>query len=289
MLLKECPAPRRVLVTGVTSPVGQVFLKHLTHAADDGPLPFETGVLDIFSDYDAESLRGYDTLLHLGGIEYSGKLVELSLSIPDGPRWLILVHNLGYDTLNLDYSNYRATESAIEDVVNGTTAAITFIHPSTIYGTDDDCFKRRFIKMARRLRVLPAVDNSHVPVSPVSADDVATGLIAVIQHYGTTRGKAYDLSGDDSLSVTGMFKALSREAGKNAFIIPIPAKIAYYVACALWVVSLGSLDYRRAMLRAVNPHRFSNKLARHDFGFNPKPFSEGIREAIQEVRRPAAH
>ena len=99
-----------------------------------------------------------------------------------------------------------------------------------------------------------------------------------------TDNKNYDLSGGEPILLIDIFKEIGKQLGVKNIFISCPFFIAYGGAWCVYVITFGKIDFREKVQRMVEPRAYSHADAKRDFGYNPLPFNEGIREEINEYK-----
>jgi hypothetical protein len=66
--------------------------------------------------------------------------------------------------------------------------------------------------------------------------------------------------------------------------VNVPFSIAYFGAWALYLLSLGKIDFRERVQRLVESRMFDHSEASKDFGYSPVDFQTGITHQIAEYQ-----
>ncbi len=295
----------KVLVTGVTGKSGSFFYLELAkHAEELADYEFLFAVrnrakaeallnckqlnqhLLVGSLADSQFVEtiyrgGVKTLLHIAGIGLSERLVEAA--VRSGVKRMILVHTTGiYSKYKAAGEGYRQIEARIEKMIEGTGIQLTYLRPTMIYGSMRDGNVSIFMRMVDKLRVFPVVNGANYELQPVWCGDLGKAYYQVLTHPDTATKKGYNLSGGRPILLRDMFRVMAQQLGVKNTFVSVPFPIAYSLAWALYLVTLGKKDFREKVQRLVEPRTFDHSDASRDFGYKPLPFEEGVKCEVEE-------
>lgn len=230
--------PEMLLVTGITGHSGRLFAGRLARERYPGVLrcalrpASDPGFLDktalncstVAGDItDPEFLDGImpgvDTVLHLAGIQLSGKIV--AAAIRNNVRWVILVHTTGR------YSRFKSAAAeyiSIEDDILGlrNKIAITVLRPTMIYGSSRDRNMFKLVDYLYRHKFFPIFGSGKNLMQPVLAQDLANAYYGVLMNPEITVNREYNLSGKESISYLDLVRTVSRALGRRNVMVPVP-------------------------------------------------------------------
>jgi len=150
--------------------------------------------------------------------------------------------------------------------------AWTIFRPTLIYGCGIDKNVSFIAKFIRRFGFFPIVGNGMGLRQPVHADDLAT---ACIQAYNcsVTINKAYNLSGQQTLTYREMVEAIFHSLGKKPHIISIPLFVFKILIRSIACLPKFS-HLSTAMITRINQNLcFDHTVAYNDFGYQPRTFN----------------
>lgn len=170
----------------------------------------------------------------------------------------------------------KAVRTAAENTIRTSDLRWTIIRPTMIYGAPDDRNMARLLTLLRRCPVLPVPGGGTQLQQPVHVDDLAALVLRAAGAEGAV-GRCYDAAGPESLTFREIVAAAGAAVGRRVICVPVP------VAQARALV--GSYEQRVArprlkaeqIARLVEDKAFDISAARHDLGFAPRSFVEGIR------------
>lgn len=222
---------------------------------------------------------GYDTLLHIAGIQRSEQVV--SAAIEAGVKRFILVHTTGiYSKYKEAGEGYRIIDAKVKEMCNEAGASLTILRPTMIYGDLKDGNISVFIKMVDKLRVFPVISGAKYELQPVWCKDLGYAFYDVLMNPEITDNKEYDLSGGKPILLIDIFREIGRQLGVKNTFVSVPYWIAYSGAVALYICTFTKKDYREKVQRMVEPRAYSHEKAKEDFGYSPLEFAEGVKEEI---------
>lgn len=295
----------RVLITGISGKNGRYLLEEMENNKEkDGLLDIhfkvflrdgsDTSYLDkssldieryygsIDTKEEAEKFvtGGYDTLLHIAGIQRSVQIV--SAAIEAGVKRFILVHTTGiYSKYKEAGEGYRQIDAKVKEMCKSAGVSLTILRPTMIYGTLSDGNISVFIKMVDKLRVFPVISGAKYELQPVWCKDLGKAFYDVLMNPEKTDNKEYDLSGGKPILLIDIFKEIQSQLGvKNAFV-SCPYPIAYLGAWCVFVLTIGKIDFREKVQRMVEPRAYSHDKAKADFSYSPLEFKDGVKDEIR--------
>ena len=161
---------------------------------------------------------------------------------------------------------------------------VVIVNPSTPVGPRDirPTPTGRLIVEAARGRMPAYVDTG---LNMVHVEDVAEGHLAALRHGRC--GEIYVLGGQDVL-LRDLLMAIASQSGHHGPLFRVPRGLVYPVAFASEVTArltgrepLTTLDG----LKMSRQHMFfSSAKATRELGYRPRPYQEGLREALQWFR-----
>jgi nucleoside-diphosphate-sugar epimerase len=291
-----------LLVTGITGHSGRYFLQELinnnyegkircvvrkssdTSLIDGSGLNIEKIVGDLNNqEFLDESMIGVDTVMHIYNIHHSPMIVQAA--IKNDVKRVILVHTTGIYSKFKDASQeYKDIEKKVAELTNDShcQTVITIIRPTMIYGDLCDRNISKFIKMVDKLRIMPVINRGSSLLQPVNARDLGRAYFDILLFQDTTAGKAYNLSGERPITMLEMFKLISDNLGKKTTFVSVPLSLGVFMAKCLKVCTLGKVDFIEKVQRMGEDRSFSHDVAARDFGYNPMPFKDGIKNEVQQ-------
>jgi len=295
----------RVLLTGISGKNGRYLLEEMeknkekdgldkihfkaflrngsdTSYLDKSTLDIERYVRSIDTKEEAAKFvqGGYDTLLHIAGIQRSVQIVSAALEA--GVKRFILVHTTGiYSKYKEAGEGYRQIDAEVTKMCKDAGAVLTILRPTMIYGDLKDGNISVFIKMVDKLRIFPVISGAKYELQPVWCGDLGKAFYDVLVNPEKTDNKEYDLSGGKAILLIDIFKEIGRQLGVKNTFVSCPYWIAYSGAWVIYILTLGKKDMREKVQRMVEPRAYSHDEAKADFGYKPLEFSEGVKEEIR--------
>lgn len=227
---------------------------------------------------------GYDTILHIAGIHNSEHIVKSAVA--SSIKRIILVHTTGiYSKYKAAGEEYRQIESRIEEYIKDKDVQLTYLRPTMIYGNLNDGNVAVFIKMVDKLRIFPVVNGAKYELQPVWCGDLGKAYYQVLMNPQTTIKSSYILSGGKPIMLKDMFVVIAKYLSVRNRFVSCPFIVAYTLAWALYIATIGKIDYREKVQRLVEPRIFDYSDATRDFGYSPLSFEDGVKEEICEYIR----
>lgn len=295
----------RVLITGISGKNGRYLLEEMEKNKEKDGLEnihfkaflrdgsdttyLDKSTLDIEKYYGSIDTKeeaakyvegGYDTLLHIAGIQRSVQIVSAALEA--GVKRFILVHTTGiYSKYKEAGEGYREIDSLVTKMCKEAGADLTILRPTMIYGSLNDGNMIVFIKMVDKLRIFPVISGAKYALQPVWCGDLGKAFYDVLMNPDKTNNKNYDLSGGKPILLIDIFKEIGKQLGVKNTFVSCPYVIAYVGAVCVYALTLGKKDFREKVQRMVEPRAYSHEEAAKDFGYAPLEFKDGIKEEIK--------
>ncbi len=249
--------PSRVAVLGGTGFVGRALCERLVaahpalrivvptrrpaHALKLRPLPtVDVRPADVHDEAElAQVLAGCDAVVNLVAILH-GSRAEFERTHVELPRRLAracatagverVVHVSALGVGPGAPSDYLASKTAGEAVLQQAPLALSLLRPSVIFGADD-----RFMNLFARLQAwLPvmALAGSGAGFQPVWVEDVAAAIVACLQRPGTA-GTTYECAGPEVYTLSRLVHLAGRWSGHERPQLRLPMWAGRLQALAL--------------------------------------------------------
>lgn len=290
-----------LLITGITGHSGRYLLQELVDNKYEGAIrcvvreTSDTSLLDnsglkidkVVGDLNDEAfvdqlMFGIDTVVHVGSIFYSVKLMKAA--VKNNVKRAILVHTTGiYSKYKSASEEYKNIELTINSIIQQSRSNIGLIYlrPTMIYGYLNDRNMAVFIKMVDKLRFFPVINHGKNLLQPVHGSDLGKAYYQLLRKSDIMNGD-YILSGDNPISMLEMFKLIRANLNKKTTFINIPLGAGVFMAKCLKACTGGKVDYIERVQRMGEDRSFSHEAATKDFGYKPIPFSQGLRIEVKD-------
>ncbi len=171
------------------------------------------------------------------------------------------------------------SESKVIQICKAHDIAWTILRPTLTYGIGLGKSIARIAEFIKRFGFFPIIAKGKGLRQPVYAGDLAEACLRAVNN-SETFGKAYNLSGGETLSYHEMIRVIFQELQKKPRIIPIPPRLLKSMLNLANVLP----SYRHinmAMFERMNEDLcFEHKEAIQDFGYSPQSFRLGVKEAL---------
>ncbi len=296
----EATKKQRIIVTGATSLIGHFLLPKLD-SAQFTMLPCTRSSLyqgqQNWHQFDGQTLKSStptineaDILIHLGPLRTLPSLIE-SFSAIGGKRVIAFSSTSRFSKLNSGNASERqlaealinAEETVVQKCVQ-TSINWTIFRPTLIYGAGLDKNVSSITRFIQRFGFFPLVGKASGLRQPVHADDLAAACVAIIDNE-KTYGKAYDLTGMETLSYKTMIERIFKALGKK------PRYLSFPLPLFRFAMKLASFIPSYSHVTADMANRMNEDLcfkydeAVEDFGFINRDFSP---QQVDLVKKPAS-
>ena len=250
---------------------------------DSSNLNIEKVICDLDDDLALDNaMSGIDEVFHIGSIFYSKNVVKYALK--NKVRRIICVHTTGiYSKFKSAADEYKNIEFDIQAMVENSKSSIQLIYlrPTMIYGYIGDRNMAIFIKMVDKIRFFPLIDYGKNLLQPVNGKDLGKAYFQVLINKNIISGD-YILSGKDPISMLDMMRTISNYLQKKTIFFNIPLSVGVFLAKFFKLVTLNNFDFIERVQRMGENRSFSNAEATRDFGYDPMPFSEGLKAEVKQ-------
>jgi nucleoside-diphosphate-sugar epimerase len=170
----------------------------------------------------------------------------------------------------------RAVRLEAEEAVQASRLEWTILRPTMIYGTHRDRNISRLLWWLRRWPVVPVCGDGLW--QPIYVEDLADAVVAAL-NTRTTIGRAYNLAGGPpALRFSELVRVAGRAVGRDVVLLPVPLRLAVVLARLTGVVK------PEQVWRLAEDKAFDASDACRDFGFLARPFDEGVRLEVRQLR-----
>lgn len=283
-------ADRRIIVTGATSLIGDYLLPELVsrgfevHAISRNPTSISSCTrvnwhrLDIARNPSGESF-GADILIHLAPLRILPRLLGLLAGkgvkrvIAFSSTSLFTKYDSDYEAERLMAQGLERAEAELAELCEPYGIRWTVFRPTLVYHLGRDKNVSTIAQFIKRFGFFPLVGEGTGLRQPVHAEDLACACIEALDNP-LTFGKAYNLSGGETLSYLEMVERISTKIGRKSLILKIPLRVLRFFLRGLSLFP----RYRHLtpeMANRINLDMcFSHDQATRDLNFNPRRFLE---------------
>jgi nucleoside-diphosphate-sugar epimerase len=170
-------------------------------------------------------------------------------------------------------------EWAFAQWANACGVEFLILRPTLIYGRGRDLNLSQIARLIARLGFFPVAGAATGRRQPIHAEDLAIACIQALETMRLT-GKAYEVSGGETLSYYEMVGRIFDALGKRRLLIRLPKSVfSAAVNCARLLPTFSYLT--PAMAKRMNEDLvFDHTCAVQDFGFAPRPFRPKIEDLL---------
>lgn len=282
---------RRIMVTGATSLIGDYLLPELValgfeiHAVSRNPPRLSTCAslhwhkLDITKTTAPETF-GAEALVHLAPLRILPPLMrkvaggELKRVIAFSSTSLFTKYDSHYEEERLMAHGLERAESELAELCGQYGINWTIFRPTLVYNLGRDKNVSTIAQFIRRFGFFPLVGKGTGLRQPVHAEDLAKAC-AVALDNPLAFGKAYNLSGGETLSYLEMVERIAATIGRKSHILKIPlAALRFFLWGCSYIPNYRHLTPE--MANRINLDMcFNHDQATRDLNFMPRRFLEG--------------
>ena len=173
-------------------------------------------------------------------------------------------------------SAYARSKKQGEAIVMGQQGMqYTIIRPTLIYMPGGGQEFNLFVDYLRKWPVIPFIGRGLGRKSPVRAEDVLSGLLAVAGNE-RSYGKVYNFSGGETVTIRELAELILDLLGERKPIVSIPLPLCRLAALVMETVMENPPLTRYAISRIEAEAALDNSQARQDLGYNPVGVRQGL-------------
>jgi nucleoside-diphosphate-sugar epimerase len=265
--------PERTIVGVARSAGAPTVTNQIVETAD---LAREREVAALFRRY------SFRSIVHVANIRYSPLLMRLAEA--HRIERVVLVHTAA---LHSRYQEYRDLYESIEGAILGSAyahTAYTILRPTLIYGNHRDHNLHKLIRALARWPVFPVFGGGSARMQPIHVEDLATAIVRCVDNPKVVN-RAYDLSGGSVVTYREMLGMIAAELGRRVVFVPVPQGLAEGLAALYSRVARNPRITVEQVRRLREDKSCPHEAATEDLDFRPRPFAEGLRQEIEELRR----
>lgn len=177
---------------------------------------------------------------------------------------------------------YGLTKRQGEELWRASGLDVTILRFSLVYGRDERGVFGRMVQLVTAFPFVPVVGPGTYEVQPVHVDDVCQAILRCLAEPVSV-GKTYALAGRGTTTFSQLVDAILLETGRRSRKIHIPVPIALLMARAMALVMPNPPLSVDNILGMNQPTDYDISAAEGDLGFDPRPLSEGIAQALGET------
>lgn len=177
-----------------------------------------------------------------------------------------------------DASDYARSKLEGERIVKSQRKMhYTIVRPTLVYQKGGGQEFAMFLEYLRKYPAVPFIGRGRAKKNPVYVEDVVKGLLAVANNPNTY-GKTYNFSGGESISIWDMAHLILKHSGMTKPFLPVPLPLCRMAAYFMEKTMKNPPLTRYAISRIEQDADLDNSLARHDLGYDPIGFREGLQK-----------
>ena len=242
------------------------------------------------------AVAGADTVINLVGLLYESGAQTFQAVHVDGAETIAraaaaagvgrLVQMSAIGAAADSPANYARTKAAGEAAVAAAFEAATIVRASVVFGAEDSFFNL-FGAVARISPILPLIGGGDTRMQPVYVDDVAAGMLALVNDPSTA-GRVYEFAGPRIYRFRELMEIVCRETGRRRHLVPVPFWQAKVMAAVIQILPRPLLTVDQvALLRADNVAA-PDSLGLADLGVDPTPVDDVLPGYMRRYRRAGA-
>jgi nucleoside-diphosphate-sugar epimerase len=291
-----------ILVTGGTGAMGSVLVRMLAQQRKKVRVlcmpndPFTARVKDIAADIRYADIankvdirnvcEGVKTVYHLAAIIISKDEKAFEKTNVEGTRNIVeeaaragVGHFIHVSSASVTYpapTPYSLSKRKAEDIVRNSGLNYTILRPTLVYGEKGGQEFDMYLDYLAKFPVVPFIGNGAPLKRPVYVEDVNAGLLAVCGNE-KTRGKTYNLSGGEAVSMLDFTKSCLRLMNmKGKPILHLPVWLCRMIAALMKLVMSDPPLKWQVIAGITQDANLDPSEAMADLGYAPKKVSEQL-------------
>lgn len=237
------------------------------------PIP---GDLDDPAQIDAAfATGGAEMLVNLASLGFGHASAIVAAAAEAGLKRAIFVSTTAIFTKLAARS--KAIRTAAEEEIRRSALEWTIVRPTMVYGRPGDRNMERLLQLLRRSPIVPLPGGGRRLQQPVHVDDLAWAIANALDRPNTI-GQAYDLAGPEPLMLRRLVQEAAEAVGRHPKLLPMPLAPTVVAVRIYERVSPRPRLGAEQLERLAENKAFDISAARRDLDFDPRPFTDGVRE-----------
>jgi uncharacterized protein YbjT (DUF2867 family) len=246
-----------------------------------GAIPISGDLEDPASIDAAFTASGAEALVNLASLGFGHAGVIVAAAEEAGLRRAVFVSTTAIFTALPAGS--KAVRLEAEKLIAASSLEWTIVRPTMIYGGPGDRNMARLLRLVRRAPLVPLPGGGQRLQQPVHVDDLAAAVVASLG-VADSIGRCYDLGGPEAVTLRAVFDEAGAAVGRKPRVVAVPLGPAVAVARAYELVTRRPRLKAEQLARLAEDKSFDITAARRDLGFDPRPFSVGVRQEAALTR-----
>jgi NADH dehydrogenase len=188
-------------------------------------------------------------------------------------RW-VQISSLSANPANT--SVYGRTKYAADEEVRRSGLRCTILQPGTIYGPGGRGLFAKIVRLTKGIPlIVPVLGSGKQTMRPIFVNDTADAALCCLEREATV-GKTYALGCQDAITFNDFIRGVLKAQGRRKMLLHAPLWFCFPVARVLGLILKNppvTVDNLVGIKQMTAPDIGD---ARHDFGFAPLTFAEGL-------------
>lgn len=182
---------------------------------------------------------------------------------------------------NLPDPNIAQLQASIAALADSDIPGV-MLHPTLIYGAEDENSLKRIAVYIRRLGVIPLPDGGKVMLQPIHVEDVAACIDAALQRDEAV-GEPIVIAGPDRISYRELVLAIGSAIGRQPLILPVPGMLLEVAALLTSALPFLPRIRRDEVRRLTEDKTFPIDDMIRRLAVTPMPLAEGLRRTFSHL------
>lgn len=288
----------RIAVTGATGFTGRRVVAELMRRGHEvaalvrapvvGRVPTEVRVLQgdmADAAVIARLLSGQEGFVHVASLGFGhADLIVKALEEAHVPRSVFFSSTAVHTRLP---AASRPVRLAAEERVRQLRGSWTILRPTMIYGDAGDRNLSRLIRFVSRCPVIPLPGGGNALVQPVHVDDLGRAAVDALECEAAARHE-YNLPGAEAAPLRELVLHVGQLLERRLLLLPLPLGPTALLAGHWHRLGLPPRVSAEQVRRLAEDKAFSFEDARHDWGYSPRGFREGLATEVRLMRETGA-
>ena len=224
-----------------------------------------------FPNHPVENARKGHTYLEVDG---RGTEVAAEVARQAGVRRFVYISGAGAGRGRPE--PWFVAKERAENAIRASGLEHALLRPSIVYGPGDRAMTR-LVWMCRRLPLVPVIGDGRNPLYPLHVQDLAACVIQAVERADAS-ALAFELGGE-RLTMDEVLRTIQRVLGRRRPLLHHPVALMKLLSLPLRLMPRPLLS-PDAVDFVTQEVEIDVAPARAYFGFNPRPFEQGLREGL---------
>lgn len=228
------------------------------------------------------ALEGSEVIINMGYIWFAQDIFKAIKDLNKKPKQIIFTGSTGIFT-KLPSNAAQTKRDAELFIQKNYDMPWTIIRPTMIYGHYADRNISRIIKVLDKTPIMPIIGKGSALIQPVFIDDLLKAYETALLNERLFL-KSFNIAGEYPISNKELFKTISSVLNRRVFLISLHPNLISVLLKIMSLFRFRPISQEQILRfqenKDINTIDFIN-----NFNYTPRPFIQGVRDLVHEMKQ----